>query len=111
MKILVTGANGFIGSHLLELLLDRGDEVTGLVRPAADLSPIAPLTERYGARLRLIIGDLRDAASHHIDPDVEVVFHLGAVLMSSLQSDSQETNVQGTRNLLEAIVRERPARL
>lgn len=58
-KVLVTGVNGFIGSHLAELLLTRGDEVVGLVRPTADLRSLAPLSDRYGDRLQLVVGDLR----------------------------------------------------
>jgi len=111
MKVLVTGANGFIGSHLIELLLQHGAHVTAMVRASSDLTTIAPLATRYNTSLRLAIADLRNPATLQIDPDVEVIYHLGAVLMSAERSDFFDTNAGGTRYLLEAIVQANPTRL
>ncbi len=107
----VTGANGFIASHLIPHLLERGTRVVGLVRRTSDVSSLAPLFPRYGDRLRLVVGDLRDRPS--LGPGLEgvdYVYHLGAVLMGTAEEEFRATNVEGTRNLLEA-VRERCPRL
>ena len=75
MKALVTGATGFVGSHLVDRLLAAGDEVTALVR---SLERAAPLAERG---VRLVTGDLhattalRDAARGQ-----EVVYHVAALV-------------------------------
>ncbi len=103
----VTGANGFIASHLIPRLLERGQRVVGLVRRTSDVSALAPLFPRFGDRLRLVVGDLRDRAS--LGPGLEgadYVYHLGAVLMGITEAEFRATNVDGTRNLL-AVVRER----
>jgi nucleoside-diphosphate-sugar epimerase len=57
MRVLVTGATGFIGSHATRALLARGHEVHALVRPASDLSRIADMA----GSLVIVPGDLRDA--------------------------------------------------
>jgi dihydroflavonol-4-reductase len=104
-KVLVTGINGFIGSHLAELLLTRGDEVVGLVRPTADLRSLGPLSDRYGDRLRLVVGDLRTGSGlAEAVRGVEVVYHLGAVVMGTSEGEFRGTIVEGTRKLLEAVV-------
>lgn len=101
----VTGANGFIGSHLISQLLERGDRVVGLVRPTSDLSSLTPLTAKYGRRLRLVLGDLRDRASLEAGlEDVDYVYHLGAVLLGKSEQEFRATNVDGTRNLLDAVI-------
>ncbi len=53
-KVLVTGANGFIGSHLVRELLNRGYEVNCLVRYTSDISSL------QGLPVKLFIGDVRD---------------------------------------------------
>ncbi|MEX0936325.1 MAG: NAD-dependent epimerase/dehydratase family protein [Pirellulales bacterium] len=80
-KVLVTGASGFIGNHLVRLLRERGDEVSCLVRRTSKVAPL----EELGARL--VYGDvchqhgLADAVR-----DVDVVYHLaGAVRALSLR--------------------------
>ncbi|HEV8510931.1 MAG TPA: NAD(P)-dependent oxidoreductase [Gemmatimonadales bacterium] len=111
-RIFVTGANGFIGSHLIEYLLRRGDDVIGLIRAGSNVRSLAPLSTTYGNRLRLVAGDLRDAgALARALEDVEYVYHLGAVLMGTSARAFRETNVDGTRNLLEAVTRRGPAQL
>ena len=111
-RIFVTGVSGFIGSHLAAALLERGDEVIGLVRTTSDTRALAPLFAQYGSRFRLVVGDLRQPESLSAGlVDVDRVFHLAAVLLGTSESEFMEANVQGTRNLLEAVLRHRTPRL
>src|SRR3954464_8123533 len=102
MPVLVTGGSGFIGSNLVEELLDRGREVkvldnfsTGRRENLAHLS----------GHIEQIEGDLRsyERVSHAIR-DCEVVFHQGALpsVPRSIQDPltSSETNIGGTLNVL-----------
>jgi uncharacterized protein YbjT (DUF2867 family) len=57
MKVLVTGATGLVGSHLVEQLVERGDEVRALVRPTSDVHWLVTLG------VDLIKGDLNDPQS------------------------------------------------
>lgn len=113
MRALITGAAGFVGSHLAEYLLDHTDwDVTGLMRwndPTDNLDRLIPYANR-DERVSFVYGDLRDATSirHAVQctkPDY--VFHLGAqsfpLTSFSAAHDTFETNVQGTLNLLEAV--------
>jgi nucleoside-diphosphate-sugar epimerase len=103
-KAFVTGANGFIGSHLIAYLLARGDEVVGMVRATSDLRPLLPLFDQYEKTFSLVIGDLRDPKTLGAGlDDAEYVYHLGAALLVTSREAFQETNVQGTRNILEAV--------
>src|SRR5262245_2498998 len=98
MTTLVTGATGFLGSHLLRQLLARGQSVRVLVRPASQLRAIEGLpAERVG-------GDLRDAASlARALGGVRRVFHVAADyrLWARNPQEIYESNVLGTRNLLD----------
>ena len=73
MKAMVTGATGFVGSHLVDQLLDRGDTVTALVRSPARAAPMA------ARGVRLITGDLaaKDAIAEAVAGQ-DVVFHAAA---------------------------------
>ncbi len=111
-NVFMTGTNGFIGSHLAETLLQRGHDVTGMVRPTSDVRSLAPLFKTYGPRLKLVLGDLRDRdALLPFVRDADYVYHLGAVLMGSTEEEFRETNVEGTRNLLDAVQRGRNGKL
>jgi len=93
---LVTGASGFIGWHIARLLGERGHKVRALVRPASKLRELDAET---------VTGDLRDAAS--LDRAVVgcgLVFHVAADyrLWARDPRELYESNVEGTRNLLEA---------
>jgi dihydroflavonol-4-reductase len=101
-KILVTGAAGFLGSHLTRQLVARGADVRVLLRPSSNNRAIADLPLEY------ITGDLRDAASlDRALAGVQRVFHVAADyrLWSKRSQDIYDSNVGGTKNLLEAAKR------
>jgi dihydroflavonol-4-reductase len=98
MKALVTGANGFTGSHLVKLLNQRGDQVVGLVRQTSDRSRLA------GCPVQLVEGDITDrAALKRAMAGVEVVFHTAAYVELGLVNgaEMERVNVAGTRAVLE----------
>lgn len=108
-KTLVTGADGFIGSHLTEALVAAGAQVTALAQYNSFDSHgwLDDLAEATRAKVNLVRGDIRDAA--FIDRLVrgqEIVFHLAALIAipySYVAPQSYvETNVLGTLNVLEA---------
>ncbi|MGO9402346.1 MAG: hopanoid-associated sugar epimerase [Terriglobales bacterium] len=101
MKAFVTGATGFLGSHVARVLAEQGAELRLLVRPTSDLRNLEGLNaDRVG-------GDLRDAASISKGlSGCDVVFHVAADYRLWVRGrDSSEmyrSNVEGTRSLLEA---------
>ena len=112
MKILVTGAAGFIGSFVARRLLDRGDEVVGLDNlnayydPALKQARVARLEATNGFRFRKL--DLADAggmAKLFADEGFERVVHLGAQagVRYSLEAPQAyvDSNITGTLNVLE----------
>src|SRR5258708_1335976 len=96
-KALVTGSNGFIGHHLVKELLARGYSVNCLVRYTSDLALLR------GLPVTLYIGDVREPETL-AEPlkDAQYVFHLAAKLLVPTRQDFEETNTQGTLNILEA---------
>ena len=109
VSVLVTGADGFIGSHLAETLVNRGAEVTALsLYNSFDRHGwLDDLPDSVRSRLKLTRGDIRDAAFvRRIVRGQDVVFHLAALVAiphSYIAPQSYvETNVMGTLNVLEA---------
>ena len=101
-KILVTGAAGFLGSHLTRQLVARGADIRVLLRPSSNNRAIADLPLEY------MTGDLRDTASlDRALAGVQRVFHVAADyrLWSKRSQDIYDSNVGGTKNLLEAAKR------
>jgi dihydroflavonol-4-reductase len=99
MITLITGATGFVGSHVARLLVGSGDSVRALVRPTSDLRALE------GLSVERVAGDLRDAASlDRAMSGVRRVFHVAADyrLWSRRPDEIYESNVTGTRNLLDA---------
>jgi nucleoside-diphosphate-sugar epimerase len=106
MKTLVTGATGFVGSHLAEALRRRGDEVTALARSAAKAAALAPLG------VRVVPGDLHDrAALQKAVEGQDVVYHVAGVVAARSEPDFLIANRDGTRNLVEAMERADTGRL
>lgn len=101
-RILVTGAAGFLGSHVTRQLVARGADVRVLLRPSSNNRAIADLPLEY------VTGDLRDAASlDRAMKDVKRVFHVAADyrLWSKRSQDIYDSNLGGTKNLLDAAKR------
>ncbi len=108
-RVFVTGAGGFIGSHLCERLLQEGAEVTAFVRYTSRSSDglLALARPDVRAAIRKIHGDLRDpAAIHRAVAGHEIVFHLGALIAIPYSyvhpTEVAEVNVMGTVNVLNA---------
>jgi NAD dependent epimerase/dehydratase len=108
-KVLVTGAGGFIGSHLVERLVLEGAEVTALLRYNSRnaVGHLNWLPADARAKIRLYPGDLRDG--HSVDQACagqEVIFHLAAIISIPYSyvhpGEAIETNVMGTFNVLAA---------
>jgi dihydroflavonol-4-reductase len=97
---LITGATGFVGSHLVRQLVSRGDPVRVLVRPTSPLGQLAALD------VEVARGDLRDpAAVRAAVRGVRRVFHVGADYRLSVRDPNAvyETNVLGTHHVLASI--------
>jgi dihydroflavonol-4-reductase len=99
MKCFVTGATGFLGSHVARQLIGRGAELRLLVRPTSKLDNIADLP------CDRVVGDLRHAESLGKGmSDCEYVFHVAADyrLWARDGQELYQSNVEGTRNILAA---------
>jgi dihydroflavonol-4-reductase len=96
---LVTGANGFVGCHVIRALLERGVHVRALVRPNADRRALE------GLDCELAFGDLRDReAIERAVKGCEYVYHVAADyrLWVIDEAPMYDANVQGTRNVISA---------
>jgi NAD dependent epimerase/dehydratase len=108
-KVLVTGADGFIGSHLTEKLVARGASVTALClyNSFDHCGWLDDLPETVRSKLTIVRGDIRDTVFvRRIMQGKAIVFHLAALIAipySYMAAQSYvETNVLGTLNLLQA---------
>lgn len=100
MKALVTGANGFLGVHVVAALRDRGHEVRALIRPAADDAELV----RRGV-LDIVRADLRSSrALEQAFDGVDVLVHLAAAVTGGEDAMFAST-VVGTERLLGAMAR------
>ncbi len=103
MKSLVTGSSGFIGGHLVRYLLQRGHDVSCLVRAASRTGALA------GLPLTLVSGSYFDLESlRRAVRGMDYVFHAGAVLSAPDWPGYFKTNVEGTANILEACAQANP---
>ncbi len=98
MRVLITGANGFIGSHLAEALHNNGHELHCLVRKTSDLKWLKGVPVQYH------YGDLFDqAALRTAVKDVDYVYHLAGVTKAKTKEEYFKGNQLATKNILEAV--------
>ena len=105
-KILVTGADGFIGSHLTDLLLSEGYQVRALSQYNS-FNNWGWLEGNKHKNLEVVSGDVRDAAfCRHIAKGCDTIFHLAALIAipySYVAPESYvDTNIKGTLNMCQA---------
>ena len=102
-SVLVTGGTGFVGSHLVELLVSKGYEVSCLVR---DPGKIRWLKDQ---RVRLVQGDCSDRDSLEAAVrNAVTVYHVAGLTKAARRRDFYEVNHIGTRNILDACARRGP---
>lgn len=99
MKVLVTGAAGFLGGHLVDMLLERGDEVRAMVRPVEDATRLRKLDG-----VEVVLGDLVDLESlKRAVQGMERVFNVAAKTGPwGLEKDYNAVNVWGVADLIMA---------
>lgn len=103
MKVLVTGATGFLGSHVAELLVREGHAVKALVRKTSKTG----LLEKLGAELHQASLEKGEGLDEAV-ADVDAVVHAAGLVKARSLDEFLEVNEGGTRNLLEATKRTRP---
>lgn len=108
-SVLVTGAGGFIGSHLTEKLVSLGADVTAFVRYNSrnDFGLIELLDNEIKNNLTITPGDIKDSdAVMKASEGKDIIFHLGAMIAIPYSyihpRETTETNVMGTLNILTA---------
>ena len=101
---MVTGATGFIGSHLVEALLQKGVQVRCLIRKTSDLRWLRDLP------VEMVYGDCHDKASlKEAVKGVDQVFHLAGVTKAIEEKTYFEVNALGTENLIHACLENKPS--
>ena len=103
MKAYVTGGTGFIGSHLVERLVDQGYHVTCLIRKTSNLRWLNQLLDSQSSQVHIVTGDLHDTdiLARHVR-DVDLVFHLAGLTKAPDAATYDRVNAEGTKHLIEA---------
>lgn len=106
MRVLITGANGFLGSWLASFLAEKRHEVRCLVRAGSDRSALTH------PDVVVVPGDVTEPAS--LGPaleGVEVCYHLAGIRRGTTRDDFMRVNAEGTRHVAEAMVQAKGRRL
>jgi nucleoside-diphosphate-sugar epimerase len=100
LKVLITGANGFIGSHIVDMLLKEKYNVTCILRKKSNLKWIQNLPIKY------VYGDLDDKNFlETIINSVDIVIHCAGIVRAVTKNEYFKINVKNTRNLCQAILK------
>ncbi len=117
-NILVTGAGGFIGSHLVEALLQRGANVTAMLHynSLSSVGNLKFLTETLRAKLNVLPGNIEDSDFvYRAVEGQDIVLHLAALIAIPYSYVAPRsyirTNIEGTLNVLEAARRHGTSRV
>jgi NAD dependent epimerase/dehydratase len=117
-KVLVTGAGGFIGSHLVEALLDKGADVRAFVKynGRGDWGMLNDLGDKYLRSIEIVMGNICDPFFvKNVIHGCDYVFHLAALIGIPYSyvapNDYVSTNIQGTVNVLQACLDEKVLRV
>jgi len=103
VRILITGANGFIGSHLATWLVKQGHEVICFVRKSSDRTRLQGLPVRYH------YGDVTERESlRSAVRQIDIIFHAAAVTRAITLAEFERINAQGTENLVVTCLEENP---
>ena len=103
MRALVSGGQGFVGSHLCARLVAQGHRVRVLARPSSDLRNLA------GVDVDVVRGDVTQPASlPSAVAGCDVIFHVAGALKGLREQDLSRVNADGTRNLLAAVASATP---
>jgi dihydroflavonol-4-reductase len=103
LRALVTGANGFVGSHLVERLISRGYQVICLVRKTSNLRWLS------GLQVEHLYADVSERQSlKSVFKEVDYVFHVAGLTKAKSREEYFRANAQGTRNLIEACAEDNP---
>ncbi len=100
MRVLVTGATGFIGTHLCAALAERGDHVIALLRTKKKASLLPPGTETLEGDLSLF------ARPDVVLPEVDIVVHLAGVVAAETPAQYEQINFTAVRDLVGALERQ-----
>ncbi len=108
-KVLITGSDGFIGSHLVEALLEEGADVRAFVfyNSFNSWGWLDTISKEKLKNIEIIAGDIRDPNGvRNALKDIDIVFHLAALIAIPFSYNSPDsyvdTNIKGTLNILQA---------
>lgn len=102
MKILVTGATGFVGSHLCELLLKENHEVIGLVRSIKKLNDL-------NLKIPYIYGSLNDLSwLPQLPEDLDVVVHTAGIVHAHAPETFHQENFSATKHFIDKLAKKYP---
>ena len=106
---MITGAGGFIGSHVVEYFVDKGYQVHALIKynSGSNIGNLNELSKDKREKIKLHFGDIRDSEYIlNITKNIDIILNLAALISIPYSYKSQnsyfETNINGTLNILNA---------